>query len=264
MTGIWAVECAGASHAGRVRRVNEDAWLARPEAGLYAVADGMGGHRRGDAASRMVVDALATLPPEPDAPRMRQRVEAVLATVNRALHSAPEGGISGSTVVVLLLCGRHFAVLWAGDSRAYRAGPDGFRQLTRDHSLVQDLVDRGALTREAARTHRLSNRVTRAVGAAAALRLEGAQGEAHPGDVFLLCSDGLTRHVRDAEIGAVLGVQRPRAAVLRLLDLALARGATDNVTAVALGLQPVEAPRPAAGGCADAGDLTVVLRGGSP
>ena len=115
MTELWSVECAGISHVGQVRRVNEDAWLARPEAGLFAVADGMGGHQKGDVASRMVVDALAALPPAPDARAMRESVEAALAAVNRALQPADGKVVSGSTVAVLLLCGRHFAALWAGE-----------------------------------------------------------------------------------------------------------------------------------------------------
>ena len=240
MTDLWSVDCAGVSHAGRVRRVNEDAWLARPETGLFAVADGMGGHRRGDIASRMVVDALARLPPAPDARTMRARVEAALVAVNHDLQPSESGGTSGSTVVVLLLCGRHFAVLWAGDSRAYRAGPGGFAQVTRDHSYVQDLIDRGELTREVARIHQSSNLITRAVGAAPNLRLEGTQGELKPGDVFLLCSDGLTRHVEDHEIQRALETLAPRAAADRLLDMTLIRGATDNVTAVALCVRPLD------------------------
>lgn len=241
MTGLWSVECAGISHVGQVRRVNEDAWLARPEAGLYAVADGMGGHRKGDVASRMVVDALAGLPPAPDARAMRESVEAALASVNRGLRPADGRVVSGSTVAVLLLCGRHFAVLWAGDSRVYRAGPDGFAQVTRDHSLAQELVDSGELAQEDARGHPMSNRITRAVGAAEDLVLDGAQGELKPGDAFLLCSDGLTRHVEDAEIGAALERMSPQAAADHLLDTTLARGGADNVTAVVLALRPAEA-----------------------
>ena len=242
MTELWSVECAGISHVGQVRRVNEDAWLARPEAGLFAVADGMGGHQCGDVASRMVVDALAGLPPAPDARTMRERVEAGLAAVNRGLRPVGDQVVSGSTVVVLLLCGRHFAVLWAGDSRVYRAGPDGFAQVTRDHSLAQELVDSGGLAQEDARGHHLSNRITRAVGAAPDLVLDGAQGELKAGDVFLLCSDGLTRHVEDAEIKAALEGMSPQAAADHLLDLTLARGGADNVTAVVLGVRPAEAP----------------------
>jgi serine/threonine protein phosphatase PrpC len=240
MTALWTVDCAGVSHVGQVRRVNEDSWLARPDAGLFAVADGMGGHQRGDVASRMVVDALADLPPAPDARTMRERVETALAAVNRGLRPADGKVVSGSTVVVLLVCGRHFAALWAGDSRLYRAGPDGFVQVTRDHSLVQELVDSGGLTQEAARGHQLSNRITRAVGAAAELLLEGVQGELKPGDVFLLCSDGLTRHVEDAEIRAALEGLRPQAAADQLLDMTLARGGADNVTVVALSIRATD------------------------
>ncbi|MBD0275465.1 MAG: serine/threonine-protein phosphatase [Acetobacteraceae bacterium] len=259
MTELWSVECAGISHVGQVRRVNEDSWLALPEAGLFAVADGMGGHQKGDVASRLVVDALAGIPPAPDARAMRESVETALAAVNRGLRTADGRVVSGSTVVVLLLCGRHFAVLWAGDSRAYRAGPDGFAQVTRDHSLAQDLVDSGELAQADARGHPLSNRITRAVGAAPDLVLDGAQGELKAGDVFLLCSDGLTRHVEDTEIKAALEGLNPQAAADHLLDTTLARGGADNVTAVVLSVRPADAA--AAGGAPGAGRVDALLRG---
>lgn len=240
VTPVWSVECAGVSHPGMVRKVNEDAWLACPETGIFAVADGMGGHQRGDQASRMVIDALAGLPPAPDARTMRERVELALAGVDHDLQEADPEEISGSTVVVLLLCERHFAVLWAGDSRAYRAGADGFVQVTRDHNMAQVLVDRGDLAPEEARGHRLASRITRAVGAVPDLLLEGTQGELHAGDSFMLCSDGLTRHVEDFEIEAALGGMAPREAAEHLVELTLARGAEDNVTVVVLRLSGVE------------------------
>jgi protein phosphatase len=234
MTQLWSMDYAGASHVGLVRTVNEDAWLARPEAGIFAVADGMGGHQRGDLASRMVIDALGALPPAPDARTMRERVEQALAAVDRDLQATEPGMISGSTVVVLLICERHYAVLWAGDSRAYRAGAGEFELMTRDHNMAQVLVDSGELAPEAARAHRLANRITRAVGAMPDLQLEGTHGELRSGNSFLLCSDGLTRHIEDAEIEAALAGMEPQAAVDHLVELTLARGAGDNVTAVVL------------------------------
>lgn len=234
MTALWQIECEGLSDVGLRRRINEDDWMARPETGLFAVADGMGGHSCGDVASGMIVQALKALEPAPDARTMRARVEAALVQVNRALQAGRGREISGSTVVVLLICGRHYAVLWAGDSRVYRLRQGSFELLTRDHSAVQEMVDRGALTPEAARGHPLSNRITRAVGAAAELALEGAQGELQAEDAFLLCSDGLTRHVEDEEIGAALAGHAPKEAAERLMALTLARGAEDNVTLVSL------------------------------
>lgn len=241
MTPLWSVECAGVSHPGLVRKVNEDAWLTCPETGIFAVADGMGGHQRGDMASRMVIDALAGLPPAPDARTMRQRVELALTGVDQDLQATDPEEISGSTVVVLLICERHFAVLWAGDSRAYRAGTDGFVQMTRDHNMAQVLVDRGDLAPEEARGHRLASRITRAVGAVPDLMLEGTQGELSSGDAFLLCSDGLTRHVEDSEIAAVLESMTPRQAAEHLVDLTLSRGAGDNVTVVVVRVSGVVA-----------------------
>jgi protein phosphatase len=240
MTQLWSVDCAGVSHAGLVRNVNEDAWLARPEAGIFAVADGMGGHQRGDLASRMVIDALAALPPAPDARTMRERVELALTGVDRDLQTEEPGDLSGSTVVVLLICGQYFAVLWAGDSRAYHAGADGFVLMTHDHNMAQALVDSGELAPEDARGHRLASRITRAVGAIPDLLLEGTHGELRSGDSFLLCSDGLTRHVDDAEIQAAMEQMGPQEAADHLLELTMARGAGDNVTVVALRVQGLE------------------------
>lgn len=240
MTPLWSVECVGVTHVGLVRQVNEDAWLACPETGIFAVADGMGGHQRGDLASRMVIDALAGLPPAPDARTMREQVELALANVDQTLQVDELADVSGSTVVVLLICGRHFAVLWAGDSRAYRAGADGFELMTRDHNMAQVLVDSGELAPEDARGHRLANRVTRAVGVVPELLLEGTQGELSSGDAFLLCSDGLTRHVDDAEIQAALTGMAPQQAADRLIALTLERGAGDNVTVVVLRVSGLE------------------------
>lgn len=237
MTELWTVDCAGATHVGKVRSTNEDAWLARPEAGLFAVADGMGGHRRGDLASRMVVDALAALPPAPDARTMREQVETALVTVNRELQPAKGEDVSGSTVVAVLLYEQHFAVLWAGDSRLYRAGLDGLMRMTRDHSIVQSLIDRGGLAPEAAGGHPMASSVTRAVGVAPELVLDGMQAELRAGDVFMLCTDGLTRHVGDGEIQTALESLTPQAAADHLIAMTLDRGARDNVTVVVLKLE---------------------------
>jgi protein phosphatase len=241
VTQLWSVNCAGTSHVGLVREVNEDAWLARPEAGIFAVADGMGGHQRGELASRMVIDALAALPPAPDARTMRERVELALAGVDRDLQTEEPGDLSGSTVVVLLICEQYFAVLWAGDSRAYRVGADGFELMTHDHNMAQALVDSGELAPEDARGHRLASRITRAVGAVPDLLFEGTHGALREGDSFVLCSDGLTRHVEDAEIQAAVEQLAPAAAADHLVALTLARGAGDNVTVVVLRVQGLEA-----------------------
>jgi serine/threonine protein phosphatase PrpC len=233
VTTSFRFESAGQTHVGRVRSINEDAWLARPEIGLWAVADGMGGHQRGDRASRMVIDALRALPPASDGRTLRQGVEAAVAEVNRTLRrEAGPHQVSGTTVAVLLVRERHFAVLWAGDSRIYSLAAEGLACLTRDHSVVQELVDRGQLAPDHMNDHPLAHQITRAVGAEDDLVLDAAQGELWPGDRFLLCSDGLTKHLRDDAIRDLAGSVSAEVAVTRLIEAALAKGGTDNVTAV--------------------------------
>jgi serine/threonine protein phosphatase PrpC len=246
----FAFTSAGQTHVGRVRTVNEDAFLERPSLGLWAVADGMGGHRRGDVASRMIVSALADLPVPGDARTLRRSVESAISEVNDRLRAdSADGSISGSTVVLLLVHARHFAVLWAGDSRVYRLAADGLELLTHDHSVVQELVDRGEISPAAARHHPLGNQITRAVGAAPDLVLDAVQGELRSEDRFLLCSDGLTRHLTDEDIRQALEGSDPDAAVRQLIEATLDRGGTDNVTAIVVMVGGAEErtfpPRPA-------------------
>jgi serine/threonine protein phosphatase PrpC len=231
MTGLRFVTAAR-THVGRVRRLNEDSHLCRPELGLWAVADGMGGHAQGDRASRLITDRLAALAAPPDAPGLLRAVEQTLQDCNGELQRAADLDVCGSTVVVLLAHGLHFAALWAGDSRLYRRRGGRLEQLTRDHSLVQEMVDRGRLTPEAARFHPLRNRITRAVGVDPVLELEALQDGLALGDLFLLCTDGLTSELEDDEIEALLATPDLEAAADALLAETLARGARDNVTLV--------------------------------
>jgi len=229
---------AAKTDAGAVRKHNEDAFLQRPEQGLWAIADGMGGHLRGDHASRTVVDALAQGDLPEAEPAAIEEIRARLAAAHRSLLADAaglgDGAVIGATVVVLLLRNGRFACLWAGDSRLYLLRDGVLRQLTRDHSYVQRLIDSGSLTPEQGRRHPGANVITRAVGAAGPLELDRVQGDSRPGDVFLLCSDGLTNVVADAEIADRLATLPCEAASVALLALALARGAPDNVTLVVL------------------------------
>jgi serine/threonine protein phosphatase PrpC len=230
---------AGLSHVGRVRALNEDAWLARPELGLWAVADGMGGHARGDLASRTVVDALARVPPPLDAPGFLRAVENALAGAHAALRhvAADTGELCGSTVVALLAFGGHCAFVWAGDSRIYRLRGGRLQRLTRDHSVVEELVERGLITAGEARVHPFRNQITRAVGIDGELDLQRGQGDLAGDDLYLLCSDGLTAHLDDAAIAEVLSSGAPETAARGLVDLTLAAGASDNVTVVVVRLE---------------------------
>jgi serine/threonine protein phosphatase PrpC len=227
---------AALTDVGRVRRVNEDNLIVRPEVGLWAVADGAGGESAGDQASRFVVEALATIGIPKTAPDFLIEVRDNLMGVNRLLRleAATRGGdrLIASTVVVLLAFGGHFACAWAGDSRLYLLRNGRLRQISRDHSEVQELVDAGLISPEAARVHPRANVVTRAVGAEDGLALEMVQDQVRHGDLFVLCSDGLTKLAEDAEILPLLAVRPIEAAARALVDLALARGGSDNVTVV--------------------------------
>jgi len=217
---------------GLVRQINEDSLLDSPDAGIWAVADGMGGHSAGDLASEMIVSALARLKPAANLSLLVEFAEHQLLAVNERLQalSRERRQVIGSTVVSLLACDSHAAFLWAGDSRLYRRSMGELERLTTDHSKVEEYVKHGIITREEAHNHPDGNLITRAVGAAEQLFLDCNIVELNEGDRFLLCSDGLDKHVHERDIAtAMVGADLPTTA-RRLIDMALAAGATDNVT----------------------------------
>ena len=216
-----------ATHAGAVRKRNEDGFVNRPDLGLWAVADGAGGHSDGAVASRMIVEALDGVPAGLDGAdllaEVRTRVLGAHARLREQAGLLGQGAVIASTVVVLLARDGHFACLWAGDSRAYLLRGGAMRQVTRDHSLVQELMDSGALDPEAALSHPHANVITRAVGADAdALELDKVTEKLLPGDRLLLCSDGLFKALAEPDAAALLGsdedapgARGPRAAAAR-------------------------------------------------
>jgi serine/threonine protein phosphatase PrpC len=224
------------THPGHVRACNEDFSVALPECGLWAVADGMGGHQHGDHASSLVGERLVAVQSTLGGPDLLEAVHAAhaaLGVCHRELRdtTAP-GEICGCTVALLVIADADFACLWAGDSRLYRLRAGQLEQLTRDHSLVQELIDDGQLSSDAGRTHPWRNRITRAVGVGERLELDAVHDRILAGDVFLLCTDGLTNELEDAEIERVLAAELPEDAADHLLTMTLARGARDNVTLV--------------------------------
>ena len=231
-----AIECVSRTHVGLVRKVNEDSLLVRTERGLWAVADGMGGHDAGDVASSKVTEALLELPTADGLDELVNDAIAALKQVNHELIVlAGQNGSDrsiGSTVVGLAIADAEFRCFWAGDSRAYRVRDRQIVQLTRDHSLVQDLVDAGMLQPDEAVDHPNSNIITRAVGVTQDLKVDTVSGDVRSGDQFLLASDGLTRMVDDDEVVAELLSNPPRAAAERLIDKVLSRGAPDNVSII--------------------------------
>jgi serine/threonine protein phosphatase Stp1 len=231
-----AFECVSRTHVGLRRKVNEDSLLVRTERGLWAVADGMGGHEAGDVASAKVAEALLGLPIVYGLDALVESATAALEQVNQDLielaGSADVERSIGSTVVGLAIAGDQYRAFWAGDSRAYRLRDGQITQLTRDHSLVQSLVDAGMLTPGEALDHPNANIITRAVGVAPDLQVETVAGDVVPGDQFILGSDGLTRLVDDQELADQLATGSMDEAADRLIEMVLARGAPDNATLI--------------------------------
>nr|WP_276592607.1 MULTISPECIES: PP2C family serine/threonine-protein phosphatase [unclassified Methylobacterium] len=230
------IESCGVSHPGRVRSDNEDRFLVAPEIGVFAVADGMGGHADGALASDTVVQALATIGAAVSAADLMARLEDRVLRANAALRALGQARdcIIGSTVAVLLLFGRDFACVWAGDSRIYRIRAGAIEQLTRDHTEGRDLFERGILNAAELAAWPRRHVLTRAVGVHERPAVDLEQGSVLPGDVFVICSDGLTGHVADRDILMVADTAEPRGACDALLGLTLERGASDNVTVVVI------------------------------
>jgi len=224
------------THRGNVRRLNEDAVLDRPEAGLWMVADGMGGHEAGDYASRAIAQALRTIEfgSQQKLVDRIDEVEDVLLQVNTALQDYGKtrfaGATVGSTVVIFVATGDHGVAMWAGDSRLYRLRSGRLEQVTRDHNPLSDLLDVGDVTEAEALTTD-TNVITRAVGGHGPLHLDLVVFDLEPGDRFLLCSDGLYRELVQADVEARLGGEL-EAVAEQLLRTCLNGVAQDNVSLV--------------------------------
>jgi serine/threonine protein phosphatase PrpC len=219
------------SHVGRVRKVNEDRVLDRPDRALWAVADGMGGHRGGDIAAELAIAALRGLADDPAG----ITAAAILDALRRANAEIRErgvaaGGVIGSTVVVLHIAEGAAHLFWAGDSRAYRAERGAWRQLTRDHSFVQELVDQGLIASGDAAHHPRAHVITRALGVDGEVELEYRALPIRSDEIFLLCSDGLSRSLAAETPGDMARFDRQIADVL--LDAALVQDGSDNISFV--------------------------------
>ena len=211
--------------------------LNRPELGLWVVADGMGGHSAGELASGGIVDALSALAAPTSLSQIVDDLELRLVQLNKKLREMAvreDVHTIGSTVVALLALERHCLCIWAGDSRAYRTRNASLEQLTQDHALVEELVEKGVIRPEEAAGHPQSNLVTRAVGAGEELYLDMEIFELEPDDCFILCSDGLDKEVAPEDIERFAKSHTVDTLSDALVDLALARGARDNVTVVCM------------------------------
>lgn len=230
------LESASRTDVGLKRKINQDSVLDEPRRNLWAVADGMGGHQAGEIASAMVVNALKALPNGDTLDDTISAARETLSGVNQDLivlaQSQPDGRSIGTTVVGLVIADGAYRCFWAGDSRAYLLRNGELLRLSRDHSLVQDMVDVGMLTPHEAERHHNSNIITRAVGVAKDLKLDVVGGDALPGDQFLLASDGLTRVVDDEELMAEMMRGPPDRTADCFIEMVLGRGAPDNVSLV--------------------------------
>jgi len=244
-----AVVSATATHRGLVRTHNEDAVLDAAPIGLWAVADGVGGADAGERASMTVVESLAALPASKRAADLLAATKTALEDANRRLLAesqrvASARGIA-STVVCLLIAEQRFFCLWAGDSRLYRWRERQLRQINRDHTEAQSLVDRGVITAAQAKNHPGAHLITHAVGIDPALRFDCVEDGVRGGDRFVLCSDGLTKVVSDAEIALVVELLEPAQAADRLIRMVLDRGAPDNVSVAVVAIPGADPPKAA-------------------
>ena len=227
-------ETAASTHPGMVRQENEDAYLVDAVSGVWAVADGMGGHHAGQFASRTVIEALRRIGPQTSAAWLLERCGACVVEANAELlrSAADRKTTIGTTLAALLVHDVHYACVWAGDSRIYLVRGGAITLVSHDHTEVQDLVDQGIITEEERRVSPRRNVITRAIGVTDEPELEIKHGVLAPGHTFLICSDGLTNHVADEEILGMLLARSVEDACHAMIGLAIERGGTDNVTAV--------------------------------
>ncbi len=244
------VDAFGRTDCGPVRDNNEDALLLDPEAGIFVVADGMGGHAAGEVASDMAVRAVHDIlmgAGDPDETRLVRDVESIDPAdvmrerlryamnqashqIRRAADANPSRRGMGTTVVVLVIDAGRAHLAHVGDSRAYLYRAGRIERLTRDHTVVQNEIDQGRLTPEQARRLPHRNILYQSVGFNGPVEPDTSTRTVQAGDVFVLCSDGLTDVLDDEAIGAVIGAHRPDALADALTETALDAGAEDNVT----------------------------------
>jgi protein phosphatase len=236
---------ASCSHPGQVRPVNEDACLEQPDAGLWAVADGMGGHSLGEFASRLAIRSLAHLPPDGTLEQRAAALEARLLQANQRLRAEAarrDVPVIGTTIAALLVAGHRFACVWAGDSRIYLCRDGRLRQLTRDHSQFEAVRAQHRGSGDDTLDRPAANVITRALGGDDRLELDAVGADVADGDVFLLCSDGLSNEVSDAAILQALQPGGCRLAADALVEQALARGGHDNITVVVVRADDLHSP----------------------
>ena len=246
------------------RPENEDSFLVLEDRGVYAVADGVGGAQAGDVASQMAVEILGEAFRNQEADLdaedvMRAAIERANGAIYQMANDLPQLSSMATTIVALHVYGNIATIGHVGDSRAYRLDHNGnLRRETHDHSVVEEEVRAGRMTPEQAANHPSKNIISRALGAESDVDIDLKTIMVEPGTTFLLCSDGITRHVDDAEIGGLLSNGNPASICDRLKEICYARGAEDNLTAVVVRVtgEPVR-ELSAAAGAGDSEEATV-------
>lgn len=223
---------SAATHVGLVRSSNQDSYGCNSAAGVWVVADGMGGHYGGERASAAIVERIGDLSENGGFAEHLNAVRQAIADANRRIfdEAQAEGRQMGSTVVALVIGEGHYAVLWAGDSRAYLKRGDAFFRLTRDHSQAEELVEAGLLDRQSVSGHPSSHILVRAVGVLPSIEIDEVTGENGENDIFLLCSDGLHNLVSEIEMAKMIDCEAFGRVSEQLVELGLERGAPDNIT----------------------------------
>jgi len=232
----FRIESGAKTHEGRVRDHNEDSFVAKEGQGLWAVADGMGGHEGGEWASAKIVEKLDEMELPEDFDAACDAIAEAIRKANRAIivEARRRAKQMGSTVVALFVRDERFAVLWVGDSRAYLLRDGALKQLSHDHTQVQEMVARGIMSPEDAIGHPMGHILSRAVGVRDEIEVDKVTGEVWPGDIFLICSDGLHGYVAEADIVRTLTRSPPEHVTEELVEMTLANGAPDNVTVIAV------------------------------
>ena len=231
MIAAFRILDCSASDVGKVRSQNEDSAASLPQACVWVVADGMGGHHNGAFASQTIAQVVASNDYAEDIDHACTALAEAISDANLRIYnrSLEVGKQMGSTVVALILRGEVFTVLWAGDSRAYLWRDGQLILLTRDHTQVEMMLERGLLTAEEAADHPMKHVLGRAVGVQPTLELDAVRDTTLVNDIFLLCSDGLHTVIGEAEIAALVH-EHGYLAADRMIAACLARGAPDNVT----------------------------------
>lgn len=227
-------ESVAFTHRGAVREHNEDAFVELPDSGLWLVADGMGGHRAGDVASQLICDTVTRAWRQHDGMPGKVELEQAIQQANQRIRQFGReelaGQTLGSTVVALLIERDVYHLFWAGDSRCYRFRDNEVTQLSRDHSQVADMVEKGVLDEREADRHPLAHIITRAVGVEDALTLDYRSGQVEQGDYFLLCSDGVSKKLGNAEIRDFLNDGLIYDVSQAMMHSLLINGCDDNIT----------------------------------